>query len=71
MMGTWRIGRILQAYQNMISGRGTSARRSRVCWLKDSSSSCRHDASNGGWLSELLQQEYCIEQVDQSGPRGP
>jgi len=71
MMGTWRIGRIWQAYQNMISGQVTSAWRLRACWLKDSSSFHQPDASNGGWLSELLQQEYRIEQVDQSGPRGP
>jgi len=71
MIGAWRIGRILQAYRNMISGQGTSAQRLRVCWLKDSSSSCQPNTSNGGWLSELLQQEYRIEQVDWSGPRGP
>jgi len=49
----------------------TSAWRSRACWLKDSSSSCQHDASNRGQLSELLQQEHHIEQVDWSRPRGP
>jgi len=71
MMGTWRTGQILWAYRNVISGQATSAQRSRACWLKDSSSSCRCNANNRGWLSELLQQEHHIEQVDQSGPRGP